>query len=170
MKDVINANDITRKVGINHNFNFIIGHPTETYKDAMDSIRLAKSLKCSFVAFNNHIPYPGTGAYASIENNEKARFLYSYKVYLNDLTHKRLLPVFERDYFNAEERKKALIKGFNLEEKTLACFRFGKYKGLFVYFLTRNKYVSKMSHWLFGVIVSTEVGSAFYNLIVKPPW
>ena len=53
VKDVINANDITRKVGINHKFNFIIGHPTETYKDAMDSIRLAKSLKCSFVSFNN---------------------------------------------------------------------------------------------------------------------
>lgn len=170
VKDVINAVNITKKVGINHKINFIIGHPTETYEDALDSIKLAKNLKCNFVGFNNLIPYPGTEVYTWIENNKNAKFLYNPEAYLNELTHKKLMPVFETDEFKFEERKKALIKGFQLEEKTLTCFRFGKYKGTLVYLLNRNKHVSKISHWLFDQIMKTEVGSVVYNSIVKSPW
>ena len=170
IKDVINAVDMTKKIGINCKVNFIIGHPTERYEDALDTIRLAKNLRPNFVGFNNLIPYPGTEAYSSIESNPHARFLYSPEVYLNELTHKKLMPVFETDEFPVKERTKALIKGFHLEERTLACFRFGKCKGYLAYLLGRNKFVSKISRWLLDLLVSTRVGSAAYRLIVKPPW
>jgi radical SAM superfamily enzyme YgiQ (UPF0313 family) len=170
VKDVINAVNITRKVCINCKVNFIIGHPTETYEEAMDSVRLAKSLKCNFVGFNNLIPYPGTEVYIWIKNNKNARFLYPPEEYLNWLSQKKLTPVFETDEFPAEERKKALIKGYEIEKKTLAQFRFGKYKGYLVYLINRNEKVSEVGHKLFNTLMSSEIGSIIYNSIIKSPW
>lgn len=169
-RDVMNSVNITRKVGVNCKVNFIIGHSTETYEDAMQSIKLAKNLKSNFVGFNNMVPYPGTQAYQWIQDNETARFLYSPEVYLNELTHKRLIITFETDEFTAKEREKLLKIGLDLEKKTLACFRFGKYKGYFVYLLTRNEWISLISTRVFKLFVSTNIGSAIYKLIVKPPW
>jgi radical SAM superfamily enzyme YgiQ (UPF0313 family) len=168
VEDVVNAVNITRKVGIKHKVNFMIGHPTETYKEAMDSIRLAKSLKCDFVSFNNLIPYPGTEAYTWVKDN--GRFLYPPEVYLNEMPQKKLIPVFETDEFPAEERKKALMKGDVLEEKTLTQFRFGKIKGHLIYLLNRNEKISKATHSLFNLFVSTEIGSTIYDSIYKSPW
>ena len=90
VKDVVAAVNTTKKVGINHKVNFIIGHPTETYAEAMDSIRLAKNLKCSFVGIYNLMPYPGTEAYAWVEKSKNARFLYPSEAYLNEQTVERL--------------------------------------------------------------------------------
>lgn len=170
VKDVVTAVNITRKVGINHKVNFIIGHPTETYKEAMDSIRIAKSLKCNILGIYNLIPYPGTEVYTWIINNKNARLLYPPEAYLNGLTVNKLTPVFETDEFPVEERKKALIKGFDLEEKNLSQFRFGKYKGYVVYLLNRNKNVSRISHKFLDLLLTREIGSTIYDLIVKPPW
>lgn len=168
--DVIKAVNITRKIGINHKVNFIIGHPTEIYEEAMDSIRFARSLKCNFVSFNNLIPYPGTEVYEWIKNNKNARFLYPPEVYLNELTQKKLIPVFETDEFPLEERKKALIEGTKLEEKTLSQFRFGKYKGYLVYLANHNKKISMVSQKIFDTFMKTDVGSKIYRSIVKSPW
>jgi radical SAM superfamily enzyme YgiQ (UPF0313 family) len=170
VKDVINAVNMTRNVGIKHKVNFIIGHPTETYEDAMDSIKLAKNLKCDFVSFNNLIPYPGTEVYSWIENNKNARFLSPPEVYLNEMTQKKLKPVFETDEFPVEKRKKALKQGSKLEEKTLSQFRFGKFKGYLVYLLNQNENVSKVSHRLFDKVTKMEPGYRIYNSIVKSPW
>jgi len=169
-KDVENAVRLTRKVGINHKVNFIIGHPVERYNDALDSIELAKRLNCNFVGFNNLIPYPGTEAYTLIKSNPDARFLYPPEVYLNELTHKKLMPVFETDKFPAKDREKALRMGFDLEERTLASFRFGRCKGYFAYLLGRNKHISKIAHRLFDLLMSTRIGSSVYRLVVKSPW
>lgn len=169
-QDVENAVRLTRKIGINHKVNFIIGHPMERYDDALDSIKLAKKLKCNFVGFNNLIPYPGTEAYALINNNSHARFIFSPEVYLNDLTHKKLMPVFETDRFLAKDMEKVLKMGFELEEKTLASFRFGRFKGYFAYLLGRNKHISKIAHRLFDLLMSTWAGSSLYRLVVKSPW
>jgi anaerobic magnesium-protoporphyrin IX monomethyl ester cyclase len=170
VEDVINAVEITREVGINCKVNFIVGHPSERYEDFMDSIKLAQDLRCSFIGFNNLIPYPGTEAYSDIESDPNARFLYSPEVYLNELTHKRLTPVFETNRFTSQERAIALKRAFDVEERTLARFRFGKLKGTFVYVLGRNKHVSAVSRWLFDLAISTRLGSATYRLVVKPPW
>jgi len=172
-KDVENAVRMTRKAGINCKVNFIIGHPDELYRDAIDSIKFARKLieiGCNFVGFNNMIPYPGTEAYSWIEENPNARFLYPPEVYLNDLTHKRRLPVFETDEFPLKERSKALVKGFRLQEKTLSNFRFGRFKGYVAYLLGLNKYLSAVSQWLFGIVLSTKVGYAAYRKLVKSPW
>lgn len=170
IEDVLNAVMLTKKVGINHKVNFIIGHPMERYEDAMDSIQLARILGSNYVGFNNMIPYPGTEAYDIIESNHNARFLCEPDKYLNDRTHKKIMPVFETSDFPIWQKEKALQDGFSLEEKTLARFRFGKYKGLLVYCLSRNVFISRVSSWLFATIVSTRVGYATYRLIVKSPW
>ena len=170
IEDVVNAVNLTRSVGINHKVNFIIGHPTERYEDALDSIRLAKSLKCNFVGFNNLIPYPGTEAFDQIRTNPNARFVVPADVYLNQLTHKKMMPVYETSEFPVARMQLALRKGFSLEEKTLARFRFGRFKGYAAYLLTRNKHISRVSRWLFDRVVSTRVGSAAYASLVKPPW
>lgn len=170
VKDVVTAVNITRKVGINHKVNFIIGHPTETYEEAMDSVRLAKSLKCNFLAIYNIIPYAGTETYTWIKNNKNARFLEPPEIYLNRLTLEKLTPVFETDEFPAEERKKALIKGLEIEEKSFTQFRFGKYKGYLVYLLNRNKNISRISQKFLDIFLTTDIGSTIYDSIVKPPW
>ena len=142
----------------------------ERYDDALDSIKLAKRLKCNFVGFNNLIPYLGTEAYTLIKSNSGARFLYPPEVYLNDLTHKKLMPVFETDKFSAKDMEKVLRIGFDLEERTLSSFRFGRRKGYLAYLLGRNKRISKIAHHLFDLLISTRVGSSVYKLAVKSPW
>jgi radical SAM superfamily enzyme YgiQ (UPF0313 family) len=170
VKDVVTAVNITRKVGINYKVNFIIGHPTETYGEAMDSIRLAKSLKCDVVGVYSLIPYPGTEVYTWIRKNKSARLCYPPDVYLNELTVGRPNIIFETDEFPAEERKKALIKGLEFERRTLAQFRFGKHKGYLVYLLSRNKHVSRISHKLLDTLLEREIGSKIYGKFVKPTW
>ena len=168
--DVIKAVNLTKKVGINHKVNFIIGHPMESYNDALDSIRLAEKLECSFVGFNNLIPYPGSEAYRLISTNPKAKFISSPETYLNQLTHKKTMPVFETNNFPKEEIDKALGQGFELEERTLARFRFGRIKGYIAYLVSRHQHIFKPAIWLFQRIISTRLGSAGYNMVVKPPW
>jgi len=170
VSDVISAVNATKEVGIKCKVNFIIGHSTETYQDALESIKLANNLKSDFVGFNNMVPYPGTPAYEWIKNNKNARFLCSPEAYLNELTHKRPIITFETDEFKVDAREKLLKKGLNLEKRTLACFRFGKYKGYFVYLLTKNRWISKITDYLFRVFTSTRIGCRVYRGIVKQPW
>jgi len=170
VEDVTNAVRITKKVGINHKVNFIIGHPTETYNDAMDTIRLARHLKCSFVRVYNLLPYPGTEAFEWIAASSSARFLYPPAAYLNGQSRDRLDILFETDEFTAEERRKVLLSGFRLGERTLAQFRFGKLKGYVVYLLNRNRHASRMGQKLLDTLLRTGVGSTLYDALVKNPW
>jgi len=125
VEQVIRVNKMTNKYQIPHKFNFIIGHPTESFSDAMDSLQLAKKLKSSFVVFNNLIPYPNTDAYKEIINNPEAKFNYDYNIYLNDVISKRNIPIYETNLFSTEEKKKALQLCWDYEIKSLYLFRFG---------------------------------------------
>lgn len=170
IKEVFEANALTNKVGINHKFNFIVGHLTETYQDAMDSINVAKKLKSSFVSFNNLIPYPNTPLYEEIMNCPEAHFITDYHEYLNDLTHKRLMPVFETTYFTEKERKKILKISSDLERKTLYCFRFGIIFGNARYIVEKNAFLAKHLKRVVSFVLSTDFGYYLYKSLIKPPW
>lgn len=163
VEDVINAVNMTKEIGINQAVNFIIGHPTETYEKAMESIKLAKELNCDFVNFYNLIPYPNTDLFNWIESGN-ARFLYPVEVYLNKLCYRDLTPVFETDEFLAKDRTRALKQGFNLYEKTVMQFRFGKRAGYLSYLIARNRWMFKESRHL---LMHTKTGSKIYRWITK---
>lgn len=164
VEDVTNAVYMTKEVGIKQAVNFIIGHPTETYEKAMESIELAKELKCDFVNFYNLIPYPNTDLFKWIEKSENARFVYPADVYLNKLSYRDVTPVFETNEFLAEDRITALKQGFDLYERTVMRFRFGKYAGYLSYLLARKRWIFEKSRRL---LMHTKNGSKIYRWITK---
>lgn len=54
------AIELTRKAGITTNGSFILGLPTETMEESLQTIRFAKSLPLDLTRFNLLVPYPGT--------------------------------------------------------------------------------------------------------------
>jgi len=155
---------MTNEVDIKQAVNFIIGHPTETYEKAMESIKLAKELKCNIVNFYNLIPYPNTDLFKWIEKSENARFLYPVEVYLNKLSYRNIFPVFETNEFPAEDRIRALKQGFDLYERTVMQFRFGKNAGYLAYLLARNRWIFEKSR---RILMHTKTGSKMYRWITK---
>jgi len=164
VEDAINAVNMTKEVGIKHAVNFVIGHPTETYEKAMESIKLAKELKCDFVNFYNLIPYPNTDLFRWIKKSGNARFLYPVGVYLNKLSYRNITPVFETNEFLAEDRIRALKQGFDLYERTVMKFRFGKHAGYLSYLLARKRWIFEKSRRL---LMHTKTGSKIYRWITK---
>jgi anaerobic magnesium-protoporphyrin IX monomethyl ester cyclase len=65
-----NAIRLAQGVGLEVGTFFIIGHPNETKKTAMDTIRLAAKLKSTRVAFGKMVPYPGTEVRRMAERGE----------------------------------------------------------------------------------------------------
>lgn len=130
---VVEAVKMTNEIGIDNVVNFIIGHPSETYEKAMESIRLAKELPSSYVCVYNLVPYPGTELFEWIERN--ATFNYPPEEYLRKISYGEKKPIFETEDFSTEERKKVLEKGFSLYRRRLLRFRFGRIKGFILYLL-----------------------------------
>ena len=170
IKDVKKAVELTRKIGINHKVNFIIGHPTESMEDALDSIKLAKRLKCNFVGFNNFIPYPGTEAYDVLSREPGVNFLIPPDIYLNDLSHKIMKPVVETSKFTVQEREQALKLGFEIEERALAKFQYGIFKGSIVYRIKQNAKLARIAEAILNAFISTRIGYLVYRTLVKTAW
>ena len=162
LDQVRNAVKLTNEVGIANCVNFIIGHPGETYESAMDSIRFAESLPCGYVNFYNLVPYPESELFKWIEAN--ATFLVSPDNYLHEVGHRDAYPIFETKEFPKEDRIKVLKKGFDLFQKTVMQFRFGKFAGNFIYLISRNEFVFKIGSKL---IVETKMGSKIYDLLSR---
>lgn len=139
LNKVIKAVEMTNRVGIKNAVNFIIGHPLETYEDAMDSIKFAKTLKSNFVNFYNLVPYPGTEAYEWAIKN--ARFIYPKGSFLKKISYRDNVPIFETEDFTKEEREKVMKKGFALYEQKVMQFRLGKILGELAYIATRPKFM-----------------------------
>ena len=60
MEETEQAVNWVKKCGIKVYCSFIIGHPGETYKTAMATIRFAAKLHPDSVSFGLMVPYPGT--------------------------------------------------------------------------------------------------------------
>ena len=154
--------DLTNKAGIKNSVNFIIGHPGETYKTAIETLEFAKILPTSFVNIYNLVPYPGTALYNWVEKN--GRWLYAPKYILENIGSRDLKPAFETLEFSEKERIEVLKKGFALYEKTILQFRFGKYLGFILYCFTRFQPIFRFARYL---ALENKLGIASYNLITR---
>jgi radical SAM superfamily enzyme YgiQ (UPF0313 family) len=71
LEQVLKASEISRKVGINIGFGFMIGVPDETKKEVTDTVSFAYKLKNSStygLIFSIFRPYPGSELYAEAVN------------------------------------------------------------------------------------------------------
>ena len=154
------AAEITNEVGINSAFNFIVGHPGETFEKAMDSIRFADTLPTQFVNFFNLIPYPGTELFRWVKAN--GTFLYPEDTYLAEKGYGADNPVFETKEFSARERREVVRKGISLYRKKVLQFKLGKVPGLFVYALMKSN-----RSWVIGtsVFMGTRTGGRVFHMI-----
>ena len=159
LSQVKKAVDWTNQVGIKNAVNFIIGHPTETYAQAIETLTLAKSLPTNFVNFYNLVPYPGTASFQWAK--KYAHFLYPPETFLRDISYRDNLPIFETPEFTKEQRQDIMRKGFSLYEKKVLNFRLGPIVGLTVYLLTRPKIINKL---VFDFALTNKVGNRIYQL------
>jgi len=162
LKKVVEAVNLTNKAGIRNSVNFIIGHPGETYKTAMQTLKFAKALKTDFVNVYNLIPYPGTSLFDWARKNSV--YMMPVSDYLESVGSRDLQPVFETKEFTKEQRIKALKKGYALYEKTIFQFRLGKVLGLLVYLLSRNRSIFKLGR---SVVFDGKIGSRIYGLLSR---
>lgn len=169
LKKIEETSALTKKVGLKHAVNFIIGHPEETYEKAMDSIKFAKKIlkTCDYTMFSNMIPYPGTDVYKWIRAQEKtgrARFLRQPEEYLKDTTTKIGQPVYETREFRYHERVKALKKGRAVFNRSFIQYRFGKIRGTIIYWICRDndRYIKFRA-----LAMGTRLGKKLYNFIRK---
>jgi len=135
LEQVRNAVKWSKEAGIDSCVNFIIGHPTETYKEALDTLNFAKSLDCNYVNFSNLIPYPGTEAYSWILNN--GHFLVDQKDYLKSLSTYDNQPIFETKEFTAKQREKITKIGHDYYYKRILIWRLGGVLGRLIYYITK---------------------------------
>ncbi len=166
VEDIRKAVDIVDRANITFIVNFIIGHPTETYAKAMDSIRLAKEVakkkNCATVMFFNLIPYPQTAVFEWIEKNGK--WIIPKEKYL-DSSMLALSPIFESSDFTRKERLALLKKGNKIHRGTLLKFIFGKYIGILAYFATN---LAIVQHLLQRFSFSSKAGQEVaYNRFLR---
>lgn len=160
LSDVTKAVKLTKKIGIRNSVNFIIGHADETKESAEKTLLFAKSLPADFVNFYNVIPYPGTELYNWIEKN--GQWIYHPDYIMKNIGSRDLKPVFETQTFTQEERIVILKKGFAIYEKSVLHFRFGKFFGEIIYYLTRNRKIFSTG---LKLMLSTKIGFKIYSLL-----
>ena len=85
---------------------FLAGSPGETREDIEDSVRLARRYPVIDARFYNIIPYPSTGLFEYLKENNL--FLRDPKEYLNDASAFGMEPVFETPELPRAERLKVL--------------------------------------------------------------
>jgi len=153
---------LTNNVGIKNSVNFIIGHPTETYQKAMQTLEFAGRLPTNFVNVYNVIPYPGTKLFDWIEKNGQR--IYHPDYVLENIGSRDPRPVFETREFSEKERIAVLKKGFALYEKTVLQFRFGRSFGKIVYILTRNRSIFNTG---VRIALGTKLGFKIYSFVTS---
>lgn len=135
------------EAGIPNSVNFIIGHKEETYQDALDTLRFARSLPTNFVNFYNLLPYPGTESFEWARQH--ANFLVPPDSFLEDISYRDNQPVFETQEFTKDQRQRVISLGFNLYRKKILTFRMGRLIGNLVYWATAcdgiNKFASRFA-------------------------
>ena len=159
--------ELTKKIGLKFAVNFIIGHTEETFARAMDSVRFAKKIPADYVNFSNMIPYPGTGIFKWVEEQEKlnkARFILPKEEFLKNSTTKLGKPVFETLSFRYKERVEALRLGRALAKKSHLQYRMGNFIGGIAYQLSRN---DETYNSLRRFVTGNKFGKKFYNIFRK---
>jgi len=113
---------LTRKVGIQTLGYFMIGSPTETKKDILETIKVAKKLNPDFVHFTITTPYPATDLYRmGLEQKvlpydywqkfaENPREDFKAMVWEKDLTKDELVSLLKKAYRSFYFRPSYLFK------------------------------------------------------------
>lgn len=65
------AVQLARKHGLDVALFMIFGFPTETHADRVETVRLANSMKPTFIKYNNLMPYPGTPIYQDVKDSPR---------------------------------------------------------------------------------------------------
>ena len=72
-ENVVKVFDLTRKIGISSRGFFMLGLPSETSKESLETINFAKSLNSLWAQFTLTIPYPGTPMFNQLQAEGKIR-------------------------------------------------------------------------------------------------
>lgn len=145
VEDINLAVDMVNNANISFIVNFIIGHPTETYVKALDSIRLARQIckkkNCSTVMFFNLVPYPGTAVFEWVEKN--GRWLLPKERFLDGAVSDAD-PIFESNEFTKDERAVLLREGNKIHRMALSRFIFGKYLGSLMQLVISIEFIGRL--------------------------
>jgi len=156
-KDLVTkAVKLTHEAGIACSVNFIVGHPTETYEEALETVRFAASLPASFINFYNNTPYPGTELFEWVKGN--ARMLFPS--YLTDLSYNSREPIFDTPEFPREKRMRILDMGRDLYEKSVLRYRMGPLWGGLAFYVSR---VPLLKNWGQRFVTNTRLGHALFS-------
>lgn len=135
------AVELSKKLGMKTQVNFIIGCPGQTWEKFQNDLNFAEEINPDQLRFFNLIPYPGTEVYEWVEKN--GRFLHTPEEYLNSFDYWGEDAVFETDDFSKRERIKAFRLG---QEKVMELFlkrQFGKVVGGIGFRIWKNKLIQK---------------------------
>ncbi len=156
-KDMVTkAVTLTHKAGIPCSVGFIAGHPTETYEEAKESLKYAKSLPANFINFNNATPYPGTELFDFVRDH--ARLLVPN--YLTDMSYNSKYPIYETDEFTKEQRMDIIRQGKNLYEWSMLRYRMGPLWGSLAYYMSRLSFID---HWGRKFVTNTRMGHVIFS-------
>lgn len=161
LKQVREAVKWTNEVGIPHAVNFIVGHIGETYSEALDTIKFAKSLPKCLLNFGKMIPYPGTEVYEWASKN--AHFLIDKDTCLDHFSFVNNDPFFETKEFTKGQRKKVIRMGFRLHQKRIFVFRFGPLVGNLIYLFIGTKITERLA----GKFAMTRLGNRLARILAK---
>jgi anaerobic magnesium-protoporphyrin IX monomethyl ester cyclase len=153
---VSKAVQLTHKAAIPCSVNFIVGHPTETFEEAKESLRFAASLPASFINFYNDTPYPGTELFEWVKAN--AQILNPD--YLTDMSYNSREPIYVTPEFPKEQRMWILERGRNLYERSVLRYRLGPFFGAIAYFLSRLPAINKFGR---SFVTNTKLGHYIFS-------
>ena len=80
LKQVEDAFTLTKKAGITIRGFFMLGLPTETFKESMATMEFAEKLDPLWAQFTITVPYPGTEMFNDLQNQGKIR-TYDWSCY-----------------------------------------------------------------------------------------
>jgi anaerobic magnesium-protoporphyrin IX monomethyl ester cyclase len=156
--------ELTQKVGISQSVNFMIGHKSESFEDATQTLNFARYISSKGVLVNvyNIVPYPGTELYQYVK--ECGSFLLPKEVYLNSVTYGVAKPVFETTEFKGVDRERVMKAGLSISRKSWLQGKFGHAVGSLLWVLTGFGSVNKMFSKL---ALGTRFGRRLYNFIKR---
>lgn len=159
IEQVEEAIKMVKKLGMDIIGFFIVGHPTESYQDFMESFAFARRQPFDQINFYNLVPYPGTELLKWVKEN--GTLLYPEEVYLNKISYWEAKPIFETVNFSVRERRKAYRLGHSLERKSISRLKLGRFWGWIGWLLSSSSILERIG---IRVIKGTKMGRKLYRL------
>jgi len=120
-QQIIRATALTRKSGLESRASFVIGLPTETEDNILETIDFARNLELDYASFSIAVPYPGTELY-EIAKRENRITDCKWDSYIQTIGFTKKNPVYCPSGISEETLKrmqKYAFRRFYLERKRL---------------------------------------------------